>query len=157
MVSNLARRGIFLQTLQRYSSLRKQKGRLERLGFKTGQGAADIDYVFEHWLAQQERERVARLEMLDEVEEWRLLARHYCVAWAWGEGGEEVARSQGDTILEKVAGLESERENEHGLTSIPVKQGDERVHEDFLAAWKEELLDQPIDPKNDDDADDGQG
>jgi hypothetical protein len=25
---------------------------------------------------------VARLEHLDELEEWRLLMRHYCLAWA---------------------------------------------------------------------------
>jgi [phosphatase 2A protein]-leucine-carboxy methyltransferase len=26
---------------------------------------------------------VERLEWLDEVEEWKLLASHYCVAWGW--------------------------------------------------------------------------
>ena len=156
MVSNLAQRGIYLQTLQRYSSLRKQKRRLKRLGFKTGQGAADVDYVFEHWLAQQEQERVARLEMLDEVEEWRLLARHYCVAWAWGDGGDEVAGSEVDGILEKVAGIGSDRESEYGLGSTPAREGDEKAAGDFSVAWKDELLDQPIDPKDDDDGDDDQ-
>ena len=27
--------------------------------------------------------RMARLEILDELEEWHLLAGHYCVAWAY--------------------------------------------------------------------------
>ena len=30
-----------------------------------------------------EKERVSRLEMLDELEEWELLAAHYTVVWAW--------------------------------------------------------------------------
>jgi hypothetical protein len=25
--------------------------------------------------------------MVDEVEEWRMLAQHYCVAFAWRDGG----------------------------------------------------------------------
>jgi len=27
--------------------------------------------------------------MLDEVEEWRMLARHYCVCWGWRDGDDE--------------------------------------------------------------------
>lgn len=27
--------------------------------------------------------RMAKLEILDELEEWRLLSAHYCVAWAY--------------------------------------------------------------------------
>jgi hypothetical protein len=27
--------------------------------------------------------RISQLQLLDELEEWRLLAAHYCVAWAW--------------------------------------------------------------------------
>jgi len=29
------------------------------------------------------------LEWLDEVEEWKLLASHYCVAWGWRDGEDE--------------------------------------------------------------------
>ncbi len=71
-----------------------------RLGFEGGQGAVDVDFVWERWVQEEEKERVGRLEMLDEVEEWRLLGRHYCVGWGWrenridregenGKGGEE--------------------------------------------------------------------
>ena len=40
---------------------------------------------FEHddWVSKDERDRIEKLEWLDEVEEWKLLARHYCVAWGW--------------------------------------------------------------------------
>lgn len=55
-------------------------------GFTAGQGAADVDFVWEKWVKQDEQEHVKRLEMLDEVEEWKLLATHYCVAWGWRDG-----------------------------------------------------------------------
>ena len=95
MVSNLASRGIVLQTLHKYSDLEAQKERLRCLGFTSEQRAADIDYIWEKWIPSEEKERVAGLEMVDEVEEWRMLAKHYCVSWGWrsdngaesGQGG----------------------------------------------------------------------
>lgn len=87
MVSNLAARGIHLQTLHRYASLGLQKKRLQDSGFDAGQGAADVDFIWDRWVSEAEKERVAALEMLDEIEEWKLLASHYCVAWGWREGG----------------------------------------------------------------------
>jgi [phosphatase 2A protein]-leucine-carboxy methyltransferase len=84
MVQNLSQRGINLQTLSTYPSLQSQRSRLKDAGFTDGQEAADVDWIFEsEWTGQTERDRVARCEMLDEVEEWKLLARHYCVAWGW--------------------------------------------------------------------------
>ncbi|KAL5045336.1 leucine carboxyl methyltransferase 1 [Aspergillus fruticulosus] len=86
MVSNLATRGIQLQTLHQYASLGAQRQRLREHGFSGGQAAADVDFLWERWVAEEEKERVAGLEMLDEMEEWKLLAQHYCVAWGWREG-----------------------------------------------------------------------
>lgn len=85
MVSNLASRGIHLQTLKRYSSLEAQRQRLRLAGFSEGQGARDVHQLYAHddWVPQVERERIEKLEWLDEVEEWKLLASHYCVAWGW--------------------------------------------------------------------------
>jgi [phosphatase 2A protein]-leucine-carboxy methyltransferase len=88
MISNLAQRGIVLQTLQKYASLAAQKARLKECGFSTGQQAADVDFLFNKWIGVEEKERVSRCEMLDELEEWVLLARHYCVAWGWRNGGD---------------------------------------------------------------------
>jgi len=85
MIQNLAVRGIVLKSLKRYSSLERQKERLRMLGFTTEQQAADIDFIHDQWIPEDERERIAKLEMLDEVEEWQLLARHYCIAWGWRE------------------------------------------------------------------------
>ena len=86
MVSNLIARGIHLQTLEKYADLEQQKERLRRYGFGGREGgaeAADIDFIWKHWVGEAEKERVEGLEWMDEVEEFVLLARHYCVAWGW--------------------------------------------------------------------------
>ncbi|KZF25168.1 leucine carboxyl methyltransferase 1 [Xylona heveae TC161] len=93
MVSNLAARGIVLQTLKRYSSLALQKERLRVMGFTSGQAAADVDFLWEKWIPEEEKERISQLEMLDELEEWTMLARHYCVAWGWRDGEEADTQS----------------------------------------------------------------
>ncbi|KAK7533048.1 leucine carboxyl methyltransferase 1 [Phyllosticta citribraziliensis] len=90
MISNLATRGIVLQTLKKYSSLFRQRERLKKFGFGSGQGAADINFIWEEWVAESEKERVGSLEMLDEMEEWVLLAKHYCVAWGWRDGNSDI-------------------------------------------------------------------
>lgn len=84
MVSNLASRGIQLQTIKRYASLEAQRERLTLAGFDTRQGALDVFQIWQgdDWISEGERERVEKLEWLDEIEEWRLLANHYCIAWA---------------------------------------------------------------------------
>ncbi|KAL9626883.1 MAG: hypothetical protein Q9204_006964, partial [Flavoplaca sp. TL-2023a] len=86
MVRNLATRGIVLQTLYKYENLEAQRARLRAYGFTGGQGAKTMDGVWEEEVPRGEKERVAGLEMVDEVEEWRLLAGHYCVAWGWRDG-----------------------------------------------------------------------
>jgi len=85
MVSNLASRAIHMHTLKRYSSLEAQRQRLRLAGLVDGQCARDVFQMYQHedWVSGAERERVERLEWLDEVEEWKLLASHYCVAWGW--------------------------------------------------------------------------
>ncbi|KAA8914532.1 S-adenosyl-L-methionine-dependent methyltransferase [Sphaerosporella brunnea] len=98
MIQNLASRGIVLKTLKKYSTLERQRLRFKALGFVDGQQAADVYFISEEWIGESEKERIARLEMLDEVEEWRLLARHYCVAWAWR--GEEFAVWKGAVPLQ---------------------------------------------------------
>lgn len=92
MVSNLAARGIVLQTLRKYGSLEAQAARLKAYGFTDSRGA-DINELWENLISESEKQRVSRLEMVDEVEEWQLLASHYCVARGWREGeGEPLWR-----------------------------------------------------------------
>ncbi|KAJ5359496.1 Leucine carboxyl methyltransferase 1 [Penicillium cataractarum] len=103
MVSNLATRGIQLQTLNKYASLEAQRARLLEQGFETGQAAADIDFIWERWVKEEEKERVASLEFLDEMEEWRLLARHYCISWGWRNGDDAAAFSGWTTLQAQPA------------------------------------------------------
>ncbi|KAI5291405.1 carboxy methyl transferase for protein phosphatase 2A [Ascosphaera aggregata] len=85
MVANLATRGIILETIGKYDSLGSERKRLLDNGLTSGQGAANIDFLWERWIIQREKDRVAGIEMLDELEEWKLLSQHYCVAWGWRE------------------------------------------------------------------------
>ncbi|KAJ5904514.1 hypothetical protein N7504_006897 [Penicillium tannophilum] len=101
MVSNLATRGIQLQTLHKYATLKAQRTRLHEQGFVSGQAVADIEFLWERWVDEKEKERVSRLEMLDEMEEWQLLARHYCIAWGWRD---DAAAFQGWTMLQAQPG-----------------------------------------------------
>jgi len=82
MVSNLAARGIVLQTLRKYGSLEAQAARMKAHGFDRS-GGADINKLWNEGVVDKEKERVSKLELVDEVEEWELLAGHYCVAWGW--------------------------------------------------------------------------
>lgn len=108
MVANLAARGIVLQTLRRYDSLAAQRERMVKYGFRSssgveardqkgpvgadgGIGVADVNLLWEKGVPAEEKARVAGLEMVDELEEWELLAAHYCVVWAWRDGNKEAA------------------------------------------------------------------
>jgi [phosphatase 2A protein]-leucine-carboxy methyltransferase len=102
MVSNLTARGIVLQTLEKFADLKEQEGRLREHGFRpsneesggsSGAEAADIEFIWRTWVDEKEKERVESLEWMDEVEEFVLLARHYCVAWGWRGFGESSAWS----------------------------------------------------------------
>ncbi|KAJ6261797.1 hypothetical protein Dda_2596 [Drechslerella dactyloides] len=89
MIENLAVRGIVLKTLHKYSSLERQIARMQALGFTSGNGACDINYIHNKWIEAREMERIDKLELLDEREEWTMLAQHYCVAWGWVERGQQ--------------------------------------------------------------------
>ncbi|PLB34130.1 protein C-terminal leucine carboxyl O-methyltransferase ppm1 [Aspergillus candidus] len=107
MVSNLATRGIQLPTLHKYATLEAQRRRLQEHGFHGGQAAADVDFLWERWVDEAEKERVAGLEMLDEMEEWKLLARHYCVAWGWREG---TTGGQTTGVFDGWRGMEGQKD-----------------------------------------------
>ncbi|KAL5926711.1 carboxy methyl transferase for protein phosphatase 2A [Pyricularia oryzae] len=82
MISNLAARSISMPTLSIYRQPADQDTRLRDAGFEKARHMTVKD-IWSQWVAPEEKERVDRLEGLDEVEEWDLLAGHYVVAWAW--------------------------------------------------------------------------
>ncbi|KAH8894072.1 leucine carboxyl methyltransferase [Thozetella sp. PMI_491] len=88
MVSNLAARRIRMPTLETFKEPADQETRLREAGFEAVR-AMTVDQIWERWVHQDEKERVDGLEGLDEVEEWKLLAGHYVVAWGWKGHGFE--------------------------------------------------------------------
>jgi [phosphatase 2A protein]-leucine-carboxy methyltransferase len=72
-----------LKTLSAYPTLQKQTLRLKDCGFTSGQDAIDINIAHDRWMGKDELGRIAKLELLDEMEEWQLLAAHYCITWGW--------------------------------------------------------------------------
>lgn len=90
MVNNLMNRGLQLQTLEKYAGPAEQRIRLETQGFKSGGDGAfggsqsvDVDFIWREWVEGGEKERIDGLEWMDEVEEFVLLAKHYCISWGW--------------------------------------------------------------------------
>ncbi|KAK0636856.1 S-adenosyl-L-methionine-dependent methyltransferase [Bombardia bombarda] len=84
MVSNLAARRIRMPTLDVYRSPQDQERRLLGDFAHARQMTVDAIWDAEGWVPEEEKERVERLEGgLDELEEWKLLAGHYIVAWGW--------------------------------------------------------------------------
>ncbi|KAL9095381.1 MAG: hypothetical protein Q9165_002252 [Trypethelium subeluteriae] len=89
MVSNLSQRGIVLESLETFHDLAAQRNRLKDAGFNSGQEGRSILECWRQWIVEEEKGRVARCEMVDEVEEWELLAEHYCICWGWRDGHDD--------------------------------------------------------------------
>lgn len=102
MISNLQTRNIHLPTLTAYPRLGDQRARLNGYGFKDGARAADTDFIWKHWISNEEKERVAGLEMLDELEELELLLKHYCFAWAWRDGESDIFSKAWSDVQEQA-------------------------------------------------------
>ncbi|KAL0083940.1 S-adenosyl-L-methionine-dependent methyltransferase [Phycomyces blakesleeanus] len=82
MLKNLQERSIELKGIHAYPDLSAQENRFMGLGWQKAK-AVDINELHDHWLDVTEKSRIARLEILDELEEWHLLSSHYCVSWAY--------------------------------------------------------------------------
>eukprot|EP00741_Cyanophora_paradoxa_P012548 tig00020614_g12125.t1 len=81
MVSNLQERGCALLGIAAYPDEASQIDRYLRNGWATGR-LVDMLAVYEECLDVDEIRRVERLEIFDELEEWRLMLSHYFVSWA---------------------------------------------------------------------------
>ena len=79
MVRNLQDRGCELLGIHANPTCAAQEARLRRAGFAEAR-ALDMLAVYGGFLDAGERRRIERLELFDELEEWRLIQRHYCIA-----------------------------------------------------------------------------
>uniref|UniRef100_A0A6B2LBH7 Leucine carboxyl methyltransferase 1 n=1 Tax=Arcella intermedia TaxID=1963864 RepID=A0A6B2LBH7_9EUKA len=81
MLSNLEARGVPLASIKTYPDINAQKKRMMDLGYPTVEGL-NMNEIFTHLLDQKENQRVSRLEIFDEFEEWYLIQAHYCIILA---------------------------------------------------------------------------
>ncbi|CAG8483406.1 618_t:CDS:2 [Paraglomus occultum] len=89
MLQNLRMRNIELRGICAYPSLESQKERFLKRGW-THAEAIDINELHDSHIDPHELERISKLELLDEIEEWRLLSAHYCIAWAYVAKNESI-------------------------------------------------------------------
>lgn len=81
MLENLRRRGCPLLSLPAVPDVRAQEARCVREGFSRAE-ALEMLAFFDEVVGPEERQRVCRLSLLDELEEWRMLMSHYCFVLA---------------------------------------------------------------------------
>jgi tRNA wybutosine-synthesizing protein 4 len=79
-ITLLKTRGITLTAIDAYPTLESQKIRYSNAGWET----TVIDYN-EIWrrLPREEQDRISKLEIFDEIEEWVMLSAHYCLVTAY--------------------------------------------------------------------------
>lgn len=124
MFKNLSLRGLSMPTVGYYPTLELQQNRLKDAGFKVNQAAADIDWLWEHWISAEEKRRVNALEGLDEVEEWQMLARHYCIAFGYSE----KTKAEGGSInFKKAWGKLPRMVNNRGVEYPDMDESDEEM------------------------------
>ncbi|KAJ1974412.1 carboxy methyl transferase for protein phosphatase 2A [Dimargaris xerosporica] len=96
MIQNLELRRIELKGLSKYPDLASQQQRYCDLGWPSAQ-AVDMATLYAQ-LPPGELQRLMRIEILDELEEFNLFGRHYCFAWAW--------QSRIPALLDSLAALD---------------------------------------------------
>ncbi|KAI9227385.1 MAG: S-adenosyl-L-methionine-dependent methyltransferase [Piptocephalis tieghemiana] len=89
MIHNLRDRGIELPGALSHPGKKQILDRFVQYQWSGTPKALTIAEIYEYHLSNEERARMTRLEMLDEMEEFRLLCSHYLVAWAY-RGPEEI-------------------------------------------------------------------
>ncbi|CAM9902909.1 unnamed protein product [Scytosiphon promiscuus] len=90
MTQNIQRMGCLLPGFKPYPTLSSQKERFLNAGWDLAR-AADMLQVFQSFLNPVEVRRISKIEVLDEVEEWELIMRHYCIVVA-AKGQDGVTR-----------------------------------------------------------------
>ncbi|GAA5823863.1 hypothetical protein JCM11251_003323 [Rhodosporidiobolus azoricus] len=81
MKRNLAARNLSLPGAASTPTLSSLIERLRRNGIKGECGALSVKEIREEVVPRKERERIAKIEQIDEVEELNLVLSHYAVAW----------------------------------------------------------------------------
>mmetsp|Transcript_47993 Transcript_47993/g.79859 ORF Transcript_47993/g.79859 Transcript_47993/m.79859 type:complete len:332 (-) Transcript_47993:598-1593(-) len=81
MLENIQARGCSLLGYHACGTLDLQKKRFLSAGWDSAH-ALDMMDIYSKCLDSHDRSRVEKLEIFDELEEWRLMQQHYCISWA---------------------------------------------------------------------------
>ena len=84
-----------LPGVEPYTDLASLSRRFLGLGFSTAQ-ALTLREIRRRYIEPRELQRIAQLEMLDEVEELELVLDHYAISWGLRFPDENPARESGD-------------------------------------------------------------
>lgn len=95
MVDNLMRRGCPLLSIHDYPTMESQRERYLRRGWECC-AAEDMNSVYSKHLDTKDVERIQRLELLDEFEEWHLIQGHYMLLFATRAPRAEGAAGEAD-------------------------------------------------------------
>lgn len=80
MIQNLHEYGILLKSLDVYPNMTSQMERYKNLGWSSSEypiQTITMKEAFEALISSEEKARISKLELLDELEEWNLLCSHY--------------------------------------------------------------------------------
>ncbi|KAJ3214729.1 Leucine carboxyl methyltransferase 1 [Dinochytrium kinnereticum] len=97
-LTTLKLRNISLPGLESCPSLESHVARFEANGWTNegGSTAVTMSDAYDIYLGPEEKARVAKLEIFDEVEEWRMMGDHYCMSWAWCVPADVSGSQKGD-------------------------------------------------------------
>ncbi|XP_028406729.1 leucine carboxyl methyltransferase 1-like [Dendronephthya gigantea] len=93
MINNLKRRQCDLQGALACPTVDSQVERFKRLSWSDA-NALDMSTVYQR-LPYEDRQRIERLEMLDEVDLFYQLLNHYCISWAFNDEGQTGFKNLG--------------------------------------------------------------
>lgn len=128
MLGNLQRRnGLSVPSLLDYPTLESQEKRFVDLGWETVKTNTMLSY-YNNFVSLSEKKRIAAIEMLDEVEEWKLLMDHYTLTTA------SIGTHLSMVPVEFPSSAPSPSLSPSATPGIPFNPGDPATHTVWRAA-----------------------
>ena len=81
MLRNLSNGGISVPGLTDYPTLEAQQGRFTETGWAVAESIS-MAAAFRDVISPRDHQRISRLEIFDELEEWEMIMSHYCLSLA---------------------------------------------------------------------------
>ncbi|KAF7290573.1 Leucine carboxyl methyltransferase 1 [Mycena indigotica] len=111
MVENLKARNVSLPGAAPYSDIHSLPTRFTNVGF-TAAHALTLKEIRKSYISATELERIAHLELVDEVEELELVLNHYAITWGLCAPTEALRTAWGGWGLVKAVTIPSDEDDE---------------------------------------------